>query len=160
MSKDEYRKNAGIVLMNKQGGIFMAQRRDAHVPAWQMPQGGIDDGEKPLHAAVRELYEETGVKSVSYVAESENWYAYDFPEGVSFESEKKKKYKGQTQKWFLFLFEGADDEIDLNATTAEFNAWEWVDAAEVVERIVAFKKDVYAKVMREFSPYIRARTAP
>lgn len=155
MNMSDYRRNAGIMLLNKDGKVFMAQRSDARVPAWQMPQGGIDGDEKPLAAAVRELYEETGVKSVSYLAECQNWYSYDFPVGVSFTT-KKKNYKGQTQKWFLFMFEGDESEIDLNATQAEFTAWEWVDAEEVPQRIVAFKKAVYENVLKEFLPVIKA----
>lgn len=153
MNKKDYRKNAGIMLINKQGKVFMAERTDSREPAWQMPQGGIDGDEKPLHAAVRELFEETGVSTISYLAECQNWYAYDFPEGVSFSS-KKKNYKGQTQKWFLFLFEGDESEIDLNATSPEFKNWQWVDAKEVPERIVSFKKDVYTNVLKEFLPVI------
>ena len=153
MNKKDYRKNAGIMLINKQGKVFMAERTDSREPAWQMPQGGIDGDEKPLHAAVRELFEETGVSTISYLAECQNWYAYDFPEGVSFSS-KKKNYKGQTQKWFLFLFEGDESEIDLNATSPEFKNWQWVDAKEVPERLVSFKKDVYTNVLKEFLPVI------
>lgn len=155
MNMSDYRRNAGIMLLNKDGKVFMAQRSDARVPAWQMPQGGIDGDEKPLAAAVRELYEETGVKSVSYLAECQNWYSYDFPAGVSFTT-KKKNYKGQTQKWFLFMFEGEESEIDLNATEAEFSSWEWVDAEEVPQRIIAFKKAVYENVLKEFLPVIKA----
>ena len=156
MSKKLYRPNAGIMLLNSAGKVFMAQRVDNRVPAWQMPQGGIDKDEKPLDAAKRELFEETGISSVEFIAESIHWYTYDFPADVSFISKKKQKYKGQRQKWFLFMFVGDESEIQLDRNDKEFSDWEWVDAEIVPERIVSFKKDVYSSVLKEFMPFIDA----
>lgn len=156
MSDKKYRPNVGIMLINKNGDIFMAHRTDAREKAWQMPQGGIDGKEKPIEAAVRELCEETGVSSISLVAESTGWYSYDFPSRISFNNPKKRGYDGQTQKWFLFLFEGNEDEINLNQPHPEFNKWQWVKAENVPEMIVDFKKDVYTKVVNEFLPFIEA----
>lgn len=151
-----YRPNVGLMVLNGRGDVFMAHRRDTRDMAWQMPQGGIDRGEAPYDAAIRELYEETGMRSVSLMAESLHWYSYDFPEDVHFVSEKKKSYAGQTQKWFLFMFEGDESEIDLERPHPEFNAWRWAPAEQVPGMIVAFKKDVYEKVISEFLPFIEA----
>ena len=123
---------------------------------WQMPQGGIDKGEDEYEAARRELYEETHVSSISLIAESVHWYAYDFPAGVRFLSEKKKAFVGQKQKWFLFQFTGNETEIDLNRPDPEFNQWKWIDVEKVVELIVDFKKEVYRHVVDEFLPFIDA----
>ena len=158
MTKD-YRPNAGIMLINADGLVFMAQRSDNRAPAWQMPQGGIDDDEDPLTAAKRELFEETNVSSVKLVAESAHWYTYDFPSDVSFFSKKKKKYKGQRQKWFLFLFTGDESEIDLTAHDKEFSDWTWMKAQSVPEHIVSFKRGVYDAVVNEFMPFIEAVAA-
>lgn len=154
--KKSYRPNVGLMVLNDRGDVFMAHRRDTRDKAWQMPQGGIDRGETPYEAALRELYEETGIRSVSLMAESLNWYSYDFPGDVHFVSEKKKSYAGQTQKWFLFMFEGSENEIDLERPHPEFNAWKWVAAEQVPEMIVSFKKDVYENVVAEFLPFIEA----
>ncbi len=156
MTEKLYRPNAGIMLMNKNGKIFAAHRCDSRRKAWQMPQGGINKGEDPLDAAKRELFEETGVRSVSLIAESTRWYAYDFPADVTFVSEKKKSFAGQTQKWFLFLFEGDEQEINLNRPHPEFDRWRWEDAENMPELIVEFKKDVYRQVVEEFMPFIDA----
>ncbi len=154
--KKLYRPNVGIMLLNKKGQVFMAHRTDSRKQAWQMPQGGIDKGEDEYEAARRELYEETHVSSISLIAESVHWYAYDFPAGVRFLSEKKKAFVGQKQKWFLFQFTGQENEIDLDQPDAEFNQWQWVDAEKIVDMIVAFKKDVYRQVLDEFMPFIDA----
>lgn len=154
--KKLYRPNVGIMLLNDNGDVFMAHRVDSRQKAWQMPQGGIDKGEDEYDAAVRELYEETNVSSVALIAESTRWYSYDFPPDVHFVSEKKKAFAGQTQKWFLFQFTGSESEIVLDKPDAEFNAWKWVPAEQVVDLIVDFKKDVYRQVVYEFMPFIDA----
>ena len=159
--KKPYRPNVGLMVLNKNGDVFMAHRKDCRDKAWQMPQGGIDDGEDEYDAALRELYEETNIKSVTLIAESTKWYTYDFPEGVRFVSEKKKTFAGQTQKWFLFEFTGDESEIDLNTHDPEFNEWQWMKAETIVDMIVEFKRDVYRKVLDEFLPFIDAvRNAP
>ena len=149
--KKQYRPNVGIMLLNARGEIFVAHRNDCRDKAWQMPQGGIDKGEDEYSAALRELFEETNVSSVTMIAESLHWYTYDFPAGVHF-----KDYDGQTQKWFLFEFTGDESEIDLNRPDPEFDEWKWVKAEEIVDLIIPFKRDVYQKVLDEFLPFIDA----
>lgn len=159
--KKLYRPNVGLMVLNKNGDVFMAHRRDCRDKAWQMPQGGIDKGEDEYAAALRELREETNITSVVLIAESTRWYSYDFPDGVHFVSERKKAFAGQTQKWFLFEFKGDEREIDLNTPDPEFNEWQWVKAEKIVDMIVAFKRDVYRQVVDEFMPFIDAvRSAP
>lgn len=155
-SEKLYRPNVGIMVLNNKGDVFTAHRNDAREQAWQMPQGGIDKGEDEYDAALRELYEETGISSVKLIAESTKWYTYDFPSGVHFISEKKKKFAGQTQKWFLFEFTGNESEIDLNRPDPEFDKWKWMPAEKIVDLIVAFKRDVYRQVVDEFMPFIDA----
>ena len=154
--KKLYRPNVGIMLLNTAGNVFMAHRTDSREQAWQMPQGGIDKGEDEYKAALRELYEETNISSVSLIAESTKWYTYDFPTGVHFISEKKKTFAGQKQKWFLFQFTGTEDEINLDRPHPEFNQWKWMPAEKIVNEIVAFKRDVYRQVVDEFMPFIDA----
>ena len=149
--KKLYRPNVGIMVLNAHGDVFMAHRNDCDKNAWQMPQGGIDKGEDEEKAALRELYEETGISSVTTIAESLHWYTYDFPNGVRF-----RDFDGQTQKWFLFEFTGKESEINLDRPDPEFNEWKWVKAEEIVRMIVAFKRDVYQKVLDEFLPFIDA----
>ena len=150
------RPNVGIMVLHAHGDVFMAHRTDSRKQAWQMPQGGIDRGEDEYAAALRELYEETNISSVTLIAESTKWYTYDFPAGVQFVSEKKKAFDGQTQKWFLFQFTGDEAEIDLNKPEPEFNQWEWMPAEKIVDMIVPFKRDVYRQVVHEFMPFIEA----
>lgn len=151
-----YRPNVGIMLLNGDGDVFLAHRVDSRVKAWQMPQGGIDAGEDEYAAALRELFEETGVKSVRPIAESTQWYTYDFPAGIHFVSEKKKAYAGQTQKWFLLQFTGEESEIQVDRKHAEFNAWKWARIEDVVAAVVDFKRDVYRQVVNEFTPFVDA----
>jgi len=154
--KKLYRPNVGIMVLNAAGDVFMAHRSDARKQAWQMPQGGIDSGEDEYTAALRELYEETNISSVTLIAESTQWYTYDFPAGVHFISEKKKDFVGQRQKWFLFQFTGDESEINLNKPDPEFNQWEWMAVEKIVDMIVPFKRDVYRQVVNEFIPFIEA----
>ena len=150
-----YRPNVGIMLINQAGQIFAGSRTgcsDFH--GWQMPQGGIDEKEDPLTAARRELFEETGVQSVSFIAESAHWYTYDFPEWVALE--KRQKWAGQKQKWFLFFYTGSDIEKDFNTRRDdEFDSFQWVGADFLLEHIVEFKKEVYRQVLQEFIPFIQ-----
>lgn len=155
-AKKMYRPNVGIMVLNTAGDVFMAHRTDSRKQAWQMPQGGIDKGEDEYAAALRELYEETNISSVTLIAESTKWYTYDFPAGVHFISEKKKAFAGQTQKWFLFQFTGNENEINLDKPDPEFNQWKWMPAEKIVEMIVPFKRDVYRQVLDEFMPFIKA----
>ncbi|KAK4283996.1 hypothetical protein QN277_000890 [Acacia crassicarpa] len=154
-----YRRNVGICLMNDDKKVFAASRLD--IPhAWQMPQGGIDEGEDPRNAAIRELREETGVKSAEVVAEVPYWLTYDFPPHVR---EKLKvqwgsDWKGQAQKWFLMKFTGQDQEINLlgdGTEKAEFGEWLWMSPEQVIEMAVDFKQPVYKEVISVFAPFLQ-----
>ncbi len=148
-----YRPCAGIMLLNKNGHVFVAKRIDTKAEAWQMPQGGIDKGESPRDAAMRELFEETGVTQATIIAESEQWMNYDLPEHLIGKL-WKGKYRGQTQKWFLMRFEGEDAHINIETEIPEFCEWRWVEAHLLPEIIVPFKRDLYAEIVKEFSPHL------
>ena len=144
-----YRLGVGIVLFNGQGRVFAAQRSDTPGAAWQMPQGGIDAGEEPSAAALRELHEETGITSVEILAESEGWLDYDLP-GELIASVWDGRYRGQRQKWFAMRFLGNDGEIDLEHHSPEFTAWRWAVFAELPASIVPFKRRLYRELLAEF----------
>ena len=150
-----YRPCVGVVLINPQGLIFAGQRLDSTVPAWQMPQGGIDDGEKPKAAALRELWEETGVTAdlVSFVAKTDDWVTYDLPPEL-LGKVWGGKYRGQRQKWFLYRFTGSDDQIHIDSEHPEFSTWRWIGADEMIASIVPFKRAVYETVVAAFRPHL------
>ncbi|MFD2173083.1 RNA pyrophosphohydrolase [Rhodobacter lacus] len=150
-----YRKNVGIVLMNAEGRIFAGQRIDNPGAAWQMPQGGIDAGEKPKEAALRELFEETGVRAdlVEKIAKTEDWISYDLPEELIGQI-WGGKYRGQKQKWFLFRFLGSDGDVNIATEHPEFSVWQWMEPEELVEKIVPFKRDVYTRVFADFAAHL------
>lgn len=144
-----YRPCVGVVLMNADGRVFAGQRADMATPAWQMPQGGIDEGETPVEAALRELREETGVKKrhVTVLAETADWLPYDLPAEVL---PYRGKYRGQTQKWVLMRLDAPDDVIDLSHEDVEFSDWGWMTGADLLARIVPFKRPIYEAVLTEF----------
>ena len=146
-----YRRNVGIMLIDKRGYVFVGQRRDNHSDAWQMPQGGIDAGEDPETAAYRELLEETGVKKqdVRFVASSSKWLSYDLPEDL-IPILWNGKFRGQKQKWFLFNFLGEDGDINIATEHPEFSKWKWISKENLLKEIVPFKKSVYENVLKEF----------
>ena len=151
-----YRPGVGIVLLNPQGLVwigrrFQKQNDDGVGRWWQMPQGGIDGNEDPAAAALRELEEETAVRSAEIIAEAPGWYNYDLPEHLIGKS-WKGKYRGQTQKWFAARFLGDDSEINLAPPghKQEFDQWRWVKMSEVIDAIVPFKKPVYEQVIAAF----------
>ena len=150
-----YRPCAGVMLINPGGLIFAGQRKDNPVSAWQMPQGGIDAGEKPRAAALRELWEETGVTAdlVEFIAKSPDWLTYDLPEEL-LGRVWGGKFRGQRQRWFLFRFLGRDDQIDIATEHPEFSEWRWVTADEMLASIVPFKRAVYAEVVRAFRDHL------
>lgn len=162
-----YRPCVGVMLLNARGEVWTGCRADmpgdAEGPGqwWQMPQGGIDPGEDPWPAALRELYEETNVRSVERLAESAGWLTYDLPAdlvGVAW----KGRYRGQKQKWFALRFTGRDDEIDIlqpggGRFQPEFAEWRWSPADRLVDSIVPFKRAVYEAVVDEFAPLLAAR---
>lgn len=155
-----YRRCVGVMVLNSDGLVWTGRRivlSDSEMAGsdklWQMPQGGIDEGEDPLPAALRELYEETGMRTVSLLAEAPDWINYDLPPelvGIAL----KGKYRGQAQKWFAFRFEGDESEIAINPPpgghTAEFDTWAWKPMADLPELIVPFKRKVYEQVVAAF----------
>jgi putative (di)nucleoside polyphosphate hydrolase len=144
-----YRPCVGITLFRQDGKVFVAQRIDNPGPAWQMPQGGIDDDEDPLKAAWREMKEEIGTNKAELVGESRGWLDYDLPHDLV-PKIWKGRFRGQRQKWFAFRFEGTDKDIDIATKHAEFSAWQWVDFVTVPDLIVPFKRDLYRQVVAEF----------
>ena len=150
-----YRPCVGVMLMNADGDVFTGQRRDRFTEAWQMPQGGVDEGEDPRTAALRELWEETGVTSdlVEIVAETEGWLPYDLPHDLV-PNIWKGRFRGQEQKWYLMRFLGTDDQVNIATEHPEFSEWRWQAVDELVEKIVPFKRDVYARVLKEFAGHL------
>ena len=139
------RSGVGIILLNKDNKIFVAKRIDNPKNFWQMPQGGIDEGEKDLEAAYRELYEETSIKKVELIQEIDGLFTYELPDhllGIIW----KGKFKGQTQKWFLMKYLGNDKEINLKTNNPEFLEWKWVNLDEITEIVVDFKLHVYREL--------------
>jgi len=143
-----YRPCVGIMLLNSKNQVFVAQRINAP-GAWQMPQGGIDKGEEPRAAAFREMEEEIGTANATLIHEMDHWVSYDLPEhliGVVW----KGKYRGQTQRWFALRFLGSDNEIRIDTDEPEFDAWKWVEMADLPNLIVPFKRETYEKVVAAF----------
>ncbi|SLN58235.1 RNA pyrophosphohydrolase [Roseisalinus antarcticus] len=152
IARRPYRPCVGVVLANPAGQVFVGQRADWTTPAWQMPQGGIDPGEGPRDAGLRELQEETGVGAelVTVEAETADWVAYDFPTEVA-ATRWNGKFRGQTQKWLLARFHGQDDQIRIDTEHPEFSEWKWVAPDAALALIVPFKREVYASVLAEFA---------
>ncbi len=162
-----YRPCVGIVLFNKRGQVFLGKRQWQHTPEhqqqnhlWQWPQGGIDKGEEPLEAAKRELYEETNVKNFTLLGEAPNWLNYDLEKdmlGIAL----KGKYRGQAQRWFAFLFNGDEKEINVlepggGEHPAEFSEWRWADLEEAPDLVVPFKRPVYEQVVEAFKDFSKS----
>jgi len=145
----EYRSGVGIVLINRDGLVFAGKRRDDRPPPWQMPQGGLDEGEQPREAAFRELHEELGTAHAVVAAETEDWLHYDYPDAKS--TKRAAQFRGQKHKWFLLRFTGLDRDIDVKTRHPEFSEWRWLPPHEVVDRVAPFKRDVYRKVFQAFS---------
>ncbi|KAG1651766.1 RNA pyrophosphohydrolase [Nymphon striatum] len=155
-----YRPCVGVMILNTQGLVWAGRRisganteYSGSPKLWQMPQGGIDKGEEPKAAAYRELYEETGMKSVTLIEEAPGWLTYDLPKDM-IGTGLKGKYRGQKQRWFAFRFEGDESEIQINPPpvghSAEFDEWAWKPMSELPDLIVPFKRDVYLQVVSAF----------
>lgn len=159
-----YRPCVGAMVMNAQGLVFVGHRHDApdepEGPGtwWQMPQGGIDEGEDPREAVFRELYEETSIRSVSIIAESEDWYHYDLPPEL-LGTAWRGRYRGQKQKWFALRFEGDESEIDVvnvpDGHKPEFDRWQWIEPERMLDHIVPFKHAVYRRLIEDLVPRVR-----
>ena len=142
------RTGVGIILLNNENKIFVGKRKDNPVNKWQMPQGGIDNGEDFLTAMRRELYEETSIKNIKIIKEINQLYEYELPKnliGIIW----KGKFRGQKQKWFIAKFLGNENEINLNTKQPEFIEWKWIDAEKLPEVIVNFKKNLYLSLLKE-----------
>jgi len=155
---EDYRRCAGVALFNKRGQVFLGHRINSsgqHV--WQFPQGGMDKGETPLGAAVRELYEETGVKpeTVKLLGKIDDWLYYDFPADY-LNTKKARGRKGQRQRWYAFLFTGKDDQVDLDAVPpTEFSEWRWGKLSNTPKLIVPFKRKIYERLADEFEGFAK-----
>jgi putative (di)nucleoside polyphosphate hydrolase len=151
---DLYRLGAGIMLVNHDGKVFVAARIDNPEDAWQMPQGGIDDGEEPWPGVLRELEEETGIapRLVERIAEHPERLRYDLPDEWR-DKLWRGKWKGQMQHWFLARFLGTDADVNLATRHPEFRAWKWVEPGELPELIVPFKRDLYRRLIEDFADY-------
>lgn len=150
-----YRPCVGVMLINREGLIFAGQRIDSETPAWQMPQGGIDAGESPAVAALRELEEEIGVppELAEVIAETPDWLAYDLPHEIV-PRIWKGRFRGQQQKWFLLRFLGSDAQIRLDTKHPEFSEWRWISAQELLDSIVPFKRAIYEQVVAHFRNHL------
>jgi putative (di)nucleoside polyphosphate hydrolase len=144
----DYRPCAAIVLFDGQGRVLVAERNDVDEPAWQIPQGGIRDGESPVEAALRELAEETGA-TAEPLAEASDWITYDWPDDLG-RRPFGGRYRGQKVMLVALSFTGRDEMIDLDATNAEFRAWRWAELEDLPAMIVGFKKELYEVAVREF----------
>ena len=144
------RTGVGIIVLNKQNKIFVGKRKDNPGDKWQMPQGGVDEGEDYITAMKRELLEETSIQNIEIIKEIDKIYQYELPEnlvGIIW----KGKYRGQKQKWFITRFLGEEKEINLNTKHAEFIDWKWIEPKFLPEVIVNFKKDLYLNLLKEIN---------
>ena len=150
-----YRPAAGVMLLNREGKVFVAQRLDSTLEAWQMPQGGLDEGEDEVTGALRELEEETGIRPdhVEIVARCPTELYYDLPDDLLGKI-WKGKWRGQRQAWFLCRFTGTDTDIDIETAEPEFRAWKWAEPSELPAMIVPFKRKLYEDVLDAFAEWL------
>lgn len=153
IKKLPYRPSVGLMILNNKFEVFVGRRVDSKTEAWQMPQGGIDEGEEPTEAALREMHEETGTDFAEIIAETKKWYHYDLPFHL-ISKLWNGRFRGQRQKWFLLKYLGTDGDININHHHPEFIAWKWVKMEELTQIIVPFKKDLYISVIEEFRDVI------
>lgn len=150
-----YRPCVGLCVFNPAGLVWIGRRIRNDGRGWQMPQGGIDDGETPLTAGLRELAEETGIRSVVFLAETADWLTYELPADLPDPPRWARRYRGQRQKWLALRFVGPETEIDLATEEPEFDAWRWVPLAEVPHLVIPFKRPIYERLVLEFAPFAR-----
>ena len=146
------RTGVGIVVLNNQNKVFVGKRKDNPVDKWQMPQGGVDDGEDYISAMKRELFEETSIKSIKVLEEIERFFEYELPEdliGIIW----KGKFRGQKQKWFITKFVGKEKEINLKTKNPEFIEWKWILPEELPNVIVDFKKNIYLDLLKDIKRF-------
>ena len=150
-----YRPAAGIMLLNREGRVFVAQRLDSSLEAWQMPQGGLDEGEDPAEGALRELEEETGIRRdmVEILARAPAELLYDLPDDLLGKI-WKGRFRGQVQHWFLARFLGRDEDVNIETAEPEFRAWKWAEPGELPAMIVPFKKKLYEDVLEAFADWL------
>ncbi|MGY9059183.1 MAG: RNA pyrophosphohydrolase [Candidatus Puniceispirillales bacterium] len=151
--KRPYRPCVGLMVFNKNGQVFCGQRIDNKAEAWQLPQGGIDEGETPIEAGFRELKEETSIVNVQYVCDYPDWLNYEIPLPLA-DTLWNGKYRGQVQRWLLFYFIGKNSEININTKNPEFKTWEWINPNQLPLRAISFKKEVYVKITKAFIPIL------
>ena len=147
---DKYRKCVGMMILNSNKEILVGRRLDHPSGYWQMPQGGINDNENPKEAVWREMLEEIGTNKAELIKISNQWINYDIPSETLKTLPWGDIYIGQTQKWFAFLFLGEDNDINVGTDNPEFSEWKWTRMNSIVDSIVPFKRDVYAKILEEF----------
>lgn len=143
---DDYRLGVGIMLLNADNQVLVAQRIDKVSDAWQMPQGGIDQGEDPLATAFRELAEEIGTNDAEVITETDGWLTYDLPEDLRAKL-WRGRYKGQRQKWYAMRYLGRDEDINLETEHPEFSAWKWASIDDLPDLIVPFKRPLYEQIV-------------
>ena len=144
------RKGVGIIVLNKENHVFVGKRKDNPTDKWQMPQGGVDNGENFVAAMKRELIEETSIKNIKILKEIDNFYQYELPEnliGIIW----KGKFRGQRQKWFITRFLGKDSEVNLKTKNQEFIEWRWIEPKKLPDVIVDFKKNLYISLLKEIN---------
>jgi len=146
-----YRPCVGIMLLNPEGKVFVAKRIDTMVEAWQMPQGGIDEGESSTEAAFREMEEEIGTRNAKILQEHDGWLHYDLPEHLMGKV-WQGKYRGQKMKWYLMRFQGQDNDINLETEHPEFSEWKWLEMDKLCQYIVEFKRPLYEQLVAYFTP--------
>ena len=149
-----YRPCVGIFLLNNDGLVFAGRRIDSRAEAWQMPQGGIDAGESPLQACMREMREEIGTNAAELVSQHDDWLYYDIPLPLA-DRLWQGRYKGQKQKWMALRFTGDDSDINIATEEPEFCEWKWLSPHDLVDLAVPFKRDVYQNVLAAFAPYLK-----
>jgi putative (di)nucleoside polyphosphate hydrolase len=150
-----YRRGVGMMMLNAHGNVFIARRIDTLSDAWQMPQGGIDEGEAPRDAALRELEEEIGTRNATIIGETAEWLNYDLPDALV-PVLWNGRFRGQTQKWFCLRFHGHDSEINIATQNPEFLEWKWTSIDSLPDVIVPFKRALYQRIVNEFSKFADA----